>query len=670
MGKTKARMNWRTAIRGVTAVRVTGGAFVLLALYLTSLYSFLLFHGIAELFSTAVAFGIFMVGWNSRRFVRSGSLLFLGIGYLFVGGMDAIHMLAYKGMDVFAGYDADLATQLWIASRYMESLALLTAPFLVKRKLNPPLTILGFVIVTLIFLSSIFYWRVFPACFIEGTGLTPFKIASEYIICLLLFASIGVLWWNRQSFDRSVYRLMTASIAVTICSELAFTLYISAYGLSNLTGHLLKVVSFYLLYIALVEVSLKRPFESLFRDLTRTQKQLRKSEEQYRKIFSHAAECIVLIDVETGLIVDANNRVHKCLGFPPGELLRIKIADLAATASPGEAAEQFRKIAEHGSGTFETRLRTKTGGIRDVLVDARTIRLHGKLCVTGILRDITAQKKLEKEKTATDELRSETRKMDAVRQLAGGIAHDFNNILQAILGYTDVVKLGLSPVEQSYHDLEKVQLAAERAATLTRQLLAFSRRQIIQPTDIDLLNLVAGLKEKLKRIIGDHIDLDFIHTGKIGKIHADPWMIEQMLAALCSNARDATPDGGRITIGAANVQLNDAYCQSNPLAEPGCYIDLSVTDTGDGMTSDVLSHALEPFFSTKEVGKGTGLGLSMVYGIVTQHKGLMDIHSEPGKGTAVHLYLPVIEDGVPDAGDDAGKKDMSSSGYAAMNGGS
>jgi PAS domain S-box-containing protein len=260
------------------------GILVLFGLHLTSLHSYLLFHSIVEMFSIVVACGIFMLAWNARRFLENTYLLFLGIAYLFVGGLDLIHTLAYTGMGVFEGYGTNLPTQLWIAARYVESLSLLIAPLLLGRRLKVKVVFLGYVSVTSLLLASIFYWNLFPACFIEGTGLTPFKKISEYTISLILLASIAILRRKGRDLDISVLRLLIASIVLTIASELAFTLYVHAYGLPNMIGHYLKIISFYLIYKAIIETGLARPYALLFRNLKQSEEALRESEEKYRSM--------------------------------------------------------------------------------------------------------------------------------------------------------------------------------------------------------------------------------------------------------------------------------------------------------------------------------------------------------------------------------------------------
>jgi hypothetical protein len=264
----------------------SSAAIVLLGLYLTSLYSYLLFHGLAEIFSVIVAFGIFSVAWNSRRFMDNNYLFALGVAYLFIGSLDLLHTLAYKGMGVFIGHSANLPTQLWIAARYLESLSLLIAPFLLRRKINITQLFIGYAAATILVLLSIFYWKIFPDCFLETTGLTVFKKLSEYLVCLILLLSILAIAKNREEFDPIVFRLIVASIASTIGAELAFTFYVSVYGISNLIGHYFKIISFFLIYRAVIVNGLKKPYSIMFRNLKKSEETLRREKDRLEQALS------------------------------------------------------------------------------------------------------------------------------------------------------------------------------------------------------------------------------------------------------------------------------------------------------------------------------------------------------------------------------------------------
>ncbi|MFP4057273.1 MAG: sensor histidine kinase [Candidatus Brocadiia bacterium] len=257
---------------------------VLGGLCLSSLHSYPLFHALAELFSIVVACSIFVIVWNTRPLLDNSYLLFIGVAYLFVGGLDLVHTLAYKGMGVFPGYyPENLATQLWIAARYVEALSLLVATFFIGRRLSVHALLGVYALAFALIIFSIFVWGMFPTCFEEGTGLTAFKKASEYVVCGLLLASVAQLWRHRERFDRGILGLLVASILVTIAGELVFTLYESVHSVPILIGHYLKIVSFYLIYRALIHTGLSRPHALLFRELKQREEELGRSEEELER---------------------------------------------------------------------------------------------------------------------------------------------------------------------------------------------------------------------------------------------------------------------------------------------------------------------------------------------------------------------------------------------------
>ncbi len=240
----------------------------LVLLYFSSLYNYLLFHSLAEIFSICIAITTFSIAWNSREYMNNNYLLFIGISYLFIGVLDLFHTLSYKGMNIFTDYDF-YANQLWIAARFMESCSFLIAFFFLfkNRAMNSRYVLIMYVAVTAGILLSIFTWKVFPICFIDGTGLTPFKVYSEYVICVILLIDTLLLVRYRRFFDDAVYKLLIWSLLTTIASELAFTVYISNYGFSNLVGHYFKIISFYFMYKAIIEKGVKTPYALIFREL-------------------------------------------------------------------------------------------------------------------------------------------------------------------------------------------------------------------------------------------------------------------------------------------------------------------------------------------------------------------------------------------------------------------
>jgi nitrogen-specific signal transduction histidine kinase/ActR/RegA family two-component response regulator len=254
----------------------------------------------------------------------------------------------------------------------------------------------------------------------------------------------------------------------------------------------------------------------------------------------------------------------------------------------------------------------------------------------GIIVDITERKQLETQL-------QQARRMEAIGRLAGGIAHDFNNLLTIIKGYTELALNRPRISVELRADVERIEDASERAGTLVRQLLAFSRRQVLQPKLIDLNSIVLGLDKLLRRLMDEDIQMTTIPGNDIGTIKADPAQVEQVIMNLVVNARDAMPNGGRLTVETANVDLDAAYATDHATVKPGSYVMLAVSDSGTGMSPETVAHIFEPFYTTKESGRGTGLGLSTVYGIVKQSGGYIWVYSEPGLGSSFKVYLPRVE---------------------------
>ena len=324
---------------------------ILAALYAVSVYNYLLFHVLAELFSIVVAFGIFLVAWNTRKVNENNYLLFLGVAYLFVGGLDLVHTISYKGMGVIQDYGANLPTQLWISARYMESLSLLIAPFYIRRTFRPAAAMTAYAIVTLLLLGAVFS-GLFPDCYIEGYGLTAFKKISEYIISLIFITALVPIYRERERLDRQVFMTITASIIFSVAAELSFTFYVSVYGLSNLIGHYFKLVSFYLIYRALVETGLTHPYNLLFRNLARSEANLRVSEEKYRSLFENMLEAFAyhkIVQDEKGtptdyVFLEVNEAFEKLTGLKKEHIIGKRVTE----ALPGIRESSFDWIGEYG----------------------------------------------------------------------------------------------------------------------------------------------------------------------------------------------------------------------------------------------------------------------------------------------------------------------------------
>ena len=291
---------------------------------------------------------------------------------------------------------------------------------------------------------------------------------------------------------------------------------------------------------------------------------------------------------------------------------------------------EYRLIAKNGSVVW-----IRDGGT--VIPDDRGNPTY----IQGYLMDITKEKEAEEHRARLEEQLRQSAKMEAVGRLAGGIAHDFNNLLTAIQGYSELALSRFNPDDQQRQDIEEIRRAADRAASLTRQLLAFGRRQMLQPKVLALNHVVADMESMLQRLIGEDVELITKLDSDLGTVRADPGQIEQVLLNLAVNARDAMPEGGRLLVETWNASIAAGTTRERVTILPGAYVVLAVTDTGHGMTDDVRERIFEPFFSTKEAGRGTGLGLATVYGIVKQSGGYIWVESQPGQGTSFRIYLPL-----------------------------
>jgi PAS domain S-box-containing protein len=383
----------------------------------------------------------------------------------------------------------------------------------------------------------------------------------------------------------------------------------------------------------------------------------RRSEERYRSFIAQSSEGVSRLEIDPPVpitvsedaqidqlyagarIAECNDAMARMYGYNEArELVGTRLTDLHNVSDPTNR-EQIRSFIRAGYrlSDSETREHARDGRPRVFLNNVVGFVEDGHLVrVWGTQRDVSDQRHLE-------EQFRQAQKMEAVGQLAGGIAHDFNNLLTAILGNTQLLLRDLPPGDAKRGDVEEIRKASERAASLTRQLLAYSRRQMLQPEVLDLNVVVADMDKMLRRLIGEHISLAAVPAADLGRVRADPNQIEQVIVNLAVNARDAMPDGGKLTIETANVDLDESFAQAHLGSVPGPYVMLAVSDTGAGMDATVRAHLFEPFFTTKEVGKGTGLGLATVYGIVKQSDGYISVYSEPGRGASFKIYLPRIE---------------------------
>jgi PAS domain S-box-containing protein len=380
------------------------------------------------------------------------------------------------------------------------------------------------------------------------------------------------------------------------------------------------------------------------RDITarlQIEQRLRESEMRYRTIFEDAQDGMALAEAKTGLLIDCNRALCRMVERDKAELVGQLQSILHPTLTGAENGTQtFRQHREGDPGhALEDLLLSRSGKLIPVEIRAASVRMSDRDYRLGVFRDITERKRGEAEREKLEEQLRMSQRMEAIGSLAGGVAHDFNNLLSVILSYTGFAMEGVRDGDPLKNDLLEVKQAGERAAALTRQLLAFSRKQVLQPVALSLNQSAAGVEKMLQRILGEDIDLVQTLAPDLGLTLADPGQIEQVLMNLVVNARDAMPNGGKLAIETSNVEVDEEYAASHVAVTPGSYVRLAVSDTGCGMDEQTRARIFEPFFTTKEKGKGTGLGLSTVYGIVTQSGGHIWVYSELGKGTTFKVYL-------------------------------
>jgi PAS domain S-box-containing protein len=741
-----------------------------LVLYASSLFSYVLFHSMAELFSIIIAAGIFVIAWNTRKFRPNAFLLFFGLASLFIGFIDLMHTLAYKGMSVFPGSGSNLSTQLWVAGRYMQAVSLFIAPFFLGRRVRVvPVAVVYFIATVLVLLSI--YHGLFPVTFIEGKGLTPFKVTSEYIISAILILAIINLRKKHDLVERRVLNLLLWAIGAAIASEMAFTFYKDVYGFFSTLGHYCKIGSFYLIYAAIIRTNLVEPFVLMHDEIDRrkkTETALRETTERLSSVMDSINALIYVADMETYMLLFVNEygrniwgeivgktcwktlhegqsgpcafctnaRLLNADGMPTGvyvwefqntkngrwfdcrdqairwsdgRLVRMEIAtditerkraeemlcgttaevydlynnapcgyhllnkdgvfvcinntelswlgydmedvvgkmkftDMLSPMGARVYRKHFPQLEEGGYiKDIELEMVRKDGTIMPVLLGATAVKDEtGTLVMSRItVSDITDFKKLE------SQLR-QAQKMEAIGQLAGGIAHDFNNIMSAIINYAYLIKNCMNEDDPLRDQIEQIGALSMKASEITRGLLAFSRKNIVNLMPLHINKVLLDTGKMLSKFIGEDIQINFRLSDKNLTIMADSSNIEQVIINLATNARDAMPEGGSLTIETDLVIIDDAYIHMHGFGTRGTYALLSVTDTGIGMDEKTRQRIFEPFFTTKELGKGTGLGLAIIYGIVKQHEGYITVYSEPGTGTTFRVYFPLVNAAVPE----------------------
>jgi PAS domain S-box-containing protein len=392
------------------------------------------------------------------------------------------------------------------------------------------------------------------------------------------------------------------------------------------------------------------------RKIEHQHQELVRSEEHFRALIENSSDLIAVVDA-AGVLQFQSPSVERVLGYRPEDLTGKNCFDFVHPDDVAQSAESLVELLRgewEQSNTLEARFRHVDGSWRTLeIMGKRLDGPPGEALYVLNSRDITGRKEAEEALRQTEGQLRQAQKMEAVGQLAGGIAHDFNNLLTAIVGYSDLVLAsGASSLDEVRSDIEEIRDTGNRAGDLTKQILAFSRRQILRPQALSLSEVVDSMRSLLARTLGEDVALEVRNDPQLDFTEIDRHQIEQVLMNLAVNARDAMRAGGLLTIETANVELDERYCRAHPEVAPGRYVSVSVSDTGTGMDAETMSRVFEPFFTTKSVGEGTGLGLAVVDGIVRQSRGSISVFSKPGKGTTFKIYFlssgqrGVVEDDV------------------------
>ena len=565
-----------------------------------SYHNYLLFHSVIELISIIVAFSISLIALATYQITGNNLLTFFGIAYGFIGGIDLLHTLAYDGMGVFPGNTANLSTQLWIAARYTESVSIAFAPlFFYKSIKNRQLFGIYCIFVTILLLS-IFKWNVFPDSFIVGTGLTLFKKISEILISLLIIIGIITLVKSKKMLEPKIFRFIIFSYITTIVSEFSFIIYIDVFGLSNMIGHLFKLISFYFIFKAIIQSNLLIPYQQLSlatKELEKEVKERKEHQKRFQKIFDFSAIGKALVLPE-GRFLAINSAFCKFTGYSEAELLTMKIQNITHPDDLHNTSENRRRllIGETNFYQVEKRCITKSGEAIWGLITVSVIRdVNGSpLYTINAIQDITKQKKMQEEMCRLESF-------NLLGTMAAGINHEIRNPMTTVRGFLQM--LGEKTDLKQYKKYFAIMIEElDRANSIITEYLSLSKNT---PTSPKLTNL-----NSIIEALAPLINADALKKGRQLKLNlvqlSDQMLheieIRQLILNLCNNGLEAMSIGGVLTL--STFEEKD-------------YIVLAVQDEGEGIDPLIQEKLGTPFFTTKD--NGTGLGLTICYNIASKH---------------------------------------------------
>ncbi|ABK45561.1 multi-sensor hybrid histidine kinase [Magnetococcus marinus MC-1] len=645
--------------------RMAGIAFkllVLVLLFATAFENYPLFHILAELFSVIIAITFFVITWNSRRFFDNHFLLFIGISFLFVGILDLIHALGYKGMMIFERKDANLATQIWIATRFLESFSFLGAFLFIRRKVVPELLMALYGIITTLLLLSIFEWNLFPDCLVEGQGLTPFKIYSEYGVSLLLVVGMLLLHHHRDRFNKSVLGYLHWAMLITICAELCFTSYLHAYGVSNLLGHVFKIIAFYLLYKAVVETSLKTPFQTLYHNILLGQEALESANQAliHQNIQLEMVQTVAHLghwfwEIKPDRFVLSTEAYHilaidPAIAQPTVEMIHNHIPD----PYKQQVIEQLEQVLTGNAVHFQTEhpVRHADGRLTHVFARAEVIWESGvAVKMIGTVLDVTEQKLREQEldegklklRTALEErekaLQCAEQANLAKSDFLANMSHEIRTPLNAIINLSYLIlQTPLTSKQSNY--LEKIESAGRTLLGVINDILDYSK---IEAGHLVLDHVAFQLDDVISNVANIAIarkedkDLDLLYhvtPSTPTQMMGDPMRLGAVLINLTNNAIKFTEHGEVVIRVDAKQQREQHYL-----------LHFSVQDTGIGISAEQQKRLFQSFSQadssiSRRYG-GTGLGLAISKKLVELMGGTLSLQSVVGQGTTFEFTIPL-----------------------------
>ena len=635
-------------------------------IYFLSRQNYNLFHSLADGASIVIAASAFMIIWNSRARVDNNYFLYTGIAFLFFAFLDLMHLLGNKNMGVFPEY-GNLGPTFYIASRYVLSISLLIAPFFISRKLNTTLMFAGYSLVTLLILLSIFHWQIFPACIVEGLGLTPFKVVSDYIICLILLGAMGLLLINRQAFDSRVLWIIVFSIILSIATGLTFTLYTDPFGVTNMGGHLFQIASFYLVYLAFIETSLTKPQEILFRKLKqneekltlnlqqldqanaelnqeiavrkRAEVELRRQREWFQVTLSSIGDAVIATDA-AGRITFMNAVAEALTGWTLPDASQIPVKNVFHIIDEETHREVESPVARVFREGVVVNLANNTLLVRkdgtEVPIDDSVAPIRDQdgetLGVVLIFRDIIERKQAERSQAEHAAKLEEINK--ELESFSYSVSHDLRAPLRAIIGYAQMIlkKQAEGFDEEARRWVQMIKDNAERMGRLIDDLLAFSRlgRQELAKRSLDMEELIGEVWQELLAINPDR-DLS-LKISRMAAASGDQALIRQVYGNLLGNAVKFTQGrtGALIEAGSCIQDGREVYY---------------VRDNGIGFDMKLYGKLFGVFqrLHDEEEYKGTGIGLSLVQRIIHRHGGKIWADGKVDEGAAFYFTLPQEE---------------------------